>query len=88
METIGGGGSKTGLVMKKGENKSSTSISASLTWTTGKKRGATTITSLSTWVSFCYTKPMAWRLSTCHISNMQALRFMWVCACGRLQEIK
>ena len=31
METIGGDGSKTGLVMKKGENKSSTSISASLT---------------------------------------------------------
>ena len=29
METIGGDGSKTGLVMKKGENKSSTSIGAS-----------------------------------------------------------
>ena len=27
VETIGGDGSKTGLVMKKGENKSSTSIS-------------------------------------------------------------
>ena len=31
METIGGDGSKTGLVMKEGKNKSSTSISASLT---------------------------------------------------------
>ena len=49
VETIGGDGSKTGLVMKKGENKSSTSIGASLTWTTGKKRRATTITSLRTW---------------------------------------
>ena len=58
METIGGDGSKTGLVMKKGENKSSTSIGASLTRTTGKKRRVTIITSLSTWVSFCYTKPM------------------------------
>ena len=58
METIGGDGSKTGLVMKKGENKSSTSIGAKITRTIGKKRRATTITSLSTWVSFCYTKPM------------------------------
>ena len=48
MEIIGGDGSKMGLVMKKGENKSSTSISASLTRTIGKKRRATTITSLST----------------------------------------
>ena len=87
METIGGDDSKTGLVMKKGKNKSSTSISVSLTRTTGKKRRAT-ITSLSTWVSLCYTKPMAWRLSTCHIRNMQALYFMWVCACARLQQIK
>ena len=47
METIGGDGSKTGLVMKKRENESSTSIGASLTQTTGKKRRATTITSLS-----------------------------------------
>ena len=30
METIGGDGSKTGLVMKKGENKSSTSIAVSV----------------------------------------------------------
>ena len=90
METIGGDRSKTRLVMKKAENQSSTSIGASLTRTTGKKRRATTITSLSTWVSFCYTKPMAmpWRLSTCHICNMQALYFMWVCACARLQQIK
>ena len=84
METIGGDRSKTRLVMKKAENKSSTSIGASLTRTTGKKRRATTITSLCTWVSFCYTKPMPWRLSTCHICNMQALYFMWVCACARL----
>ena len=88
METIGGDRSNTGLVMKKAEKKSSTSIGASLTRTTGKKRRATTITSLSTWVSFCYTKPMPWRLSTCHICNMQALYFMWVCACARLQQIK
>ena len=79
---------KTGLVMKKGENKSSTSISASLTRTTGKKGRATTIPSLRTRVSFCYTKHMAWRLSTCHICNMQALCFMWVSACARLQQIK
>ena len=76
METIGGDGSKTGLVMKKRENKSSTSISASLTRTTVKKRRATTITSLSTWVSLCYAKPMPWRLSTCHICKMQALYCM------------
>ena len=63
-------GSKTGLAMKKGKNKSSTIIGASLTRTTGEKRRATTITSLNTWVSFCYTKPMPWRLSTCHICNM------------------
>ena len=87
METIGGDGSKTGLVMKKGKNKS-TSIGASLTRTTWKKRRATTITSVSTWMSFCYTKPMPWKLSTCHICNMQALYFMWVCACARLQQIK
>ena len=31
METIGGDGSKTGLVMKKGKQKSTTSICASLT---------------------------------------------------------
>ena len=37
VETIGGDGSKTRLVMKKAENKSSTSISASLTRTTGKR---------------------------------------------------
>ena len=65
VETIGGDGSKTGLVMKKGENKSSTSIGASLTWTTGKKRRATTITNLSTWVSLCYANPMPWILATC-----------------------
>ena len=76
VETIGEDRSKTGLVMKNAENKSS------------KKRRATTITGLSTWVSFCYTKPMPWRLSTCNICNMQALYFMWVCACARLQQIK
>ena len=37
METIGGDRSKTGLVMKKAENKSSTSTGASLTRTTGKE---------------------------------------------------
>ena len=40
METIGGDGSKTGLVMKKGENKSSTSISASLTLDYREKEGS------------------------------------------------
>ena len=73
--------------MKKGENKSSTSIGASLTRITGKNRRATTISSLSTWVRFCYTKHMPWILATCHICNMQALYFMcvraWVCACVR-----
>ena len=41
METIGGDGSETGLViMKKGQQKSMTGISASLPWTTGIKRRA------------------------------------------------
>ena len=37
METIGGDGSKMGLVMKKGVNKSSTSISASSPGLQGKR---------------------------------------------------
>ena len=55
--------------------------------TTGKERRATTITSLSTWMSFCYTKSMPWRLSTCHIYNMQALNFVCVCVrvCARVR---
>ena len=43
VETVGGDGSEMGLVMKKkGNNKSTTGIGASLTRTTGTRRGATT----------------------------------------------
>ena len=66
--------------MKKAENKSSTSISASFTRTTGKKRRATTITSLSTWVSFCYTKPMLWRfINMPHMQHAGTIFYVGVC---------